>query len=148
MLLAPETLIDGVVRTLRETVLPAVDSRVARAHLWAVLDVLQNLRDRVGEKPELLVAEVESAAGALERAAAALPPSVGARIRERVVAGEPAARRTALRAALVAALEAIDRLPPESGAEARAAITAHLGEQAMRDVALLKPSLLNEISKG
>jgi hypothetical protein len=148
MLLAPETLIDGVVRTLRETVLPAVESRVARTHLYAVLDVLQNLRDRVGEKPALLAAEAESAAGALERAAGALPASVGTRIRESVTAGEPAERRTALRVALVAALEAIDQLPPDGPGEARAAITAHLGEQAMRDVALLKPSLLNEISKG
>jgi hypothetical protein len=145
MLLAPETLIDGVVRTLRETVLPAVESRVARAHLWAVLDVLQNLRDRVGEKPELLAAEAESAAAALERAAESLPADVVARIRASVGEGE---RRTELRAALVAAIEAIDQLAPDAGAGARAAITAHLGEQAMREVALLKPSLLNEISKG
>jgi hypothetical protein len=148
MLLAPETLIDGVVRTLRETVLPAVESRVARAHLYAVVDVLQNLRDRVGEKPELLAAEAESAADALERAAVALPADVAARVRASVVGGEPGQRRTALRAALVAAIEATDRLAPDTAAEARAAITAHLGEQAMRDVALLKPSLLNEISKG
>ena len=40
MLLAPEMLIDGVVRTLRETVLPALESRVARAHLYAALSSL------------------------------------------------------------------------------------------------------------
>jgi len=143
MLLAPETLIDGVVRTLRETVLPALESRVARSHCYAVLDVLQNLRDRVGEKPELLAAEAESAAGALERAAASLPADVAARVRASITGD-----RAALRAALVAALEAIDGLAPDAGAAARAAITGHLGEQAMREVALLKPSLLNEISKG
>ena len=148
MLLAPEMLIDGVVRTLRETVLPALESRVARAHCYAVLDVLQNLRDRVGEKAELLAAEAESAAGALERAAATLPADVAARVRASAGGGEGGDRRAVLRAALVAALEATDQLASDAGAGARAAITGHLGEQAMREVALLKPSLLNEISKG
>src|SRR5207244_3858340 len=49
---------------------------------------------------------------------------------------------------LVTALEAIDALPPEAGGAARAAIAEHLAAQTMRDLAVLKPSLFGEISKG
>jgi hypothetical protein len=143
MLLAPEMLIDGVVRTLREAVLPALEDRVARAHLYAAIDVLQNLRDRVEEKAALAEAEAASAAEAL----AALPADVRAAVS--VAAGGPAgARRDAMRAALVAAFAALDGCPPDVAAPARAALAGHLSGQAMRDVALLKPSLLHEISKG
>jgi hypothetical protein len=54
--LAIETLLDGVMQTLREAVLPAVQERFARGQLFAVLDVLQNLRDRVEPKVALDVA--------------------------------------------------------------------------------------------
>src|SRR5881275_3118225 len=109
-----EALIDGAVRTLTEAVLPDVTSRFARGQLFAVVDVLRNLRDRLEVKAALHEAEAASAAAALERAAAAL-------------GREAAAARIA---------------------GARAAVTEHLAAQTMRDLALLKPSLLGEISKG
>jgi len=171
MLLAPETLIDGVVRTLRETVLPALESRVARAHCYAVLDVLQNLRDRVGEKPELLAvldvlqnlrdrvqlradlddAEATSTETVLRAVVATLDGDAAAPLASALAdapAGPPAARAAALRAALVRALALLDDLPDATTAPARTAIAQHLAAQAMRDVATLKPSLLEEISKG
>src|SRR5262249_55725428 len=70
--LAIETLLDGVMQTLRDAVLPAVQGRFARGQLFAVLDVLQNLRDRVEPKAALDEAEASSASGALERALEAL----------------------------------------------------------------------------
>jgi hypothetical protein len=151
MLIAPEALIDGVVRTLTEAVLPALPSRVARAQLYAAVDVLRNLRDRIEERAALLEEEADSAAAALAAAAAALgaggAQAVAERLAEtlaRVPAAPAAARVAALRAALVAALEAI---PPEAQG-ARRAIEGHLGAQALRDITTLKPSLLGEISKG
>ena len=60
----------------------------------------------------------------------------------------PHARSAALRAALVQTLEILEALPTETAEVARAAIGEHLAVQAMRDVAILKPSMLNEISKG
>src|SRR5262249_6731374 len=66
--LAIETLLDGVMRTLRDAVLPAVQERFARGQLFAVLDVLHNLRDRVEPKAELDEAEASSAHAALARA--------------------------------------------------------------------------------
>src|SRR5439155_1512091 len=81
-----------------------------------------------------------------DRAAAALGrEAAAARIAEALAAapaGPPAERAAALRAALVAALEAIDGLPEELAAPARAAIAEHLAAQTMRDLAVLKPSLL------
>jgi len=48
----------------------------------------------------------------------------------------------------VTALEAVDALPDAVAAPARAALAEHLAAQTMREIAVLKPSLLGEISKG
>jgi hypothetical protein len=149
--LSVETLLDGVMRTLREAVLPAVGERFARGQLFAVLDVLQNLRDRVEPKAELAEVEAASAAAALERAAQALPPPDGPELTRALTdapAGPPVARAAALRAIMVRAYEMLDALPDERGVAARSALAEHLAAQTMRDVAVLKPSLLEEISKG
>ena len=154
MYIPVEKLVDGCMHTLREDVLPAVESRFARGQLWAVLDVLQNLRDRVEERGELHTAEADSAAAALTHFAEALATAGHGDLAERTAAAlaaaprEPAAARSAaLRATLVRAVEILHELPGEHAA-AHAALAAHLGPQALRDLAVLKPSLLNEISKG
>jgi len=149
--LSVETLLDGVMRTLREAVLPALGERFARGQLFAVLDVLQNLRERVEPKAELAEVEAASATAALERAAQALPPPDGPELTRALTdapAGPPVARAAALRAIMVRAYELLDALPDERGAAARSALAEHLAAQTMRDVAVLKPSLLEEISKG
>jgi hypothetical protein len=146
-----ETLIDGVLRTLREAVLPAVQGRFARGQLFAVIDVLQNLRDRVEPKAALDEAEACSAREALERVLDAIGPAVGAPLARALAdasASPPAARTTALRAAIADAFALLDGLPDEAAARARQSLATHLAAQAMRDVAMLKPSLLEEISKG
>ena len=151
MQLTVAMLLDGVMRTLREAVLPAVGERFARGQLFAVLDVLQNLRDRVEPKAELAEVEAASATAALERAAQALPPPDGPELTRALTdapAGPPVARAAALRAIMVRAYELLDALPDERGAAARSALAEHLAAQTMRDVAVLKPSLLEEISKG
>jgi predicted component of type VI protein secretion system len=146
-----DVLIDGVVRTLIESVLPDVTTRFARGQLWAAVDVLRNLRDRIEPSAALDDAEAVSATDALRRAAAALPDAARARVDATLAAAPdapPAARVAALRAGLTAALEVIDDLPVELAGPARAAIHEHLAAQVMRDLAVLKPSLLGEISKG
>jgi hypothetical protein len=151
MQLAIETLLDGVMRTLRDAVLPSVEGRFARGQLFAVLDVLQNLRDRVEPRAELDDAEAASAETALRAVVATLGDNMAAPLVGALAdapAGPPATRAAALRAALVRALALLDGLPESTTAPARAAIAQHLAAQAMRDVATLKPSLLEEISKG
>ena len=151
MQLAVDTLLDGVMCTLREAVLPAVDGRFARGQLFAILDVLQNLRDRVEPKAALDHAEAASAAAVLSRVVALLGPETAAPLAGAladVPAEPPAARAAALRAVLVDAFAVLDGLPEPVAAPARTALAEHLAAQAMRDVATLKPSLLHEISKG
>ncbi len=149
-----EGLVDGVVRTLVEAVLPDLTTPYARGQLYAAVDVLKNLRDRVEPRADLAAAECASAVAALERTITALAarPAAAAAIGTALAAapdGPPLARVAALRAALVAALNAIAALPDDADARAaRAPILEHLGGQIMRDVAVLKPSMLGEISRG
>jgi hypothetical protein len=149
--LGVDVLLDGVMRTLREAVLPAVEGRFARGQLFAVLDVLQNLRDRVEWRVAFDETEAASAATAITEAVRVLPAAAGAPLARALAdapTAPPAARAAALRAVLVRALAVLDDLPDADTVPARTALTRHLAEQVMRDVALLKPSLLNEISKG
>ena len=163
-----ERLLDGVVQTLTEAVLPDVATPFARGQLYAAVDVLRNLRDRVEPRADLADAESDSVVAALQRTIAALSdapknalvdapvdalaaPAVRSHIRAAlaaVPAAPPLARNVALRATLVDALTAIATLPEETARPARAPIAEHLGAQAMRDVAVLKPSMLGEISRG
>jgi hypothetical protein len=152
MRLPLETLIDGLVETLVQSVLPDLSGRFARGQLYAVVDVLRNLRDRVELRTDLLGEETRSAEDALAQAAAALGDTpAAARLTAAVSAaptGPPAERAAALRAALVLAFDVLDALPDEHAAPARSALAQHLTAQAMRDVMVLKPSMLAEISKG
>jgi hypothetical protein len=150
MQLAIEALLDGAMRTLRDAVLPAVQGRFARGQLFAVLDVLQNLRDRVESKTALDEAEASSAGDALGRVVDALGDAGAplARALAVVPASPPSARAAALREAIGKAFALLDDVPDDVAAAARRALAEHLAAQTMRDVALLKPSLLQEISKG
>jgi hypothetical protein len=151
-MLAVEEIVDGIVRTLRDTVLPEVPSRFARGQLYAAIDLLRNLRDRVEVKSELLAAEARGLDAVLARLRTALRAGGLTDPVERMLATVPAepppARVAGLRAAVVAALEQLDRLPDDVAAPARAALAEHLAGQALRDVMLLKPSLLAEIAGG
>src|SRR5262245_42991009 len=111
---AVEQLIDGVVRTLTDAVLPDVGTRYARGQLYTAIDVLRNLRDRIEEKAEILAAEVDGARAALDGTVAVLGDAgeraAAARVaaaRDAVPTGPLAARAVAVRAALVTALEVL-----------------------------------------
>ena len=157
MYIALERLIDGCIRTLRDDVMPDVGTRIARGQVWAVIDILQNMRNRIEEKTELFEAESASAEQALAQLGAALRDAGAGSDAEALghacadaPAGPPGERAQALRAALVQAVDALYALPsrdalPEA---ARAALGAHLGPQAVRDVLPLTRSKLHEISKG
>jgi hypothetical protein len=152
VLIPLERLIDGCMQTLREEVLPEVASRAVRGRVWAVLDVLNNLRDRIEEKAAPAAAEAASAQETLARLAAArreAGDADGVAAIERALEQAPAEPATARASALRAALaDAIAARPQGLSAAEEAALRPHLAPQALRDLALLKPSLLSEISKG
>ena len=72
MYITLERLIDGCIHTLREDVMPEVGTRVARGQVWAVIDILQNMRNRIEEKAELCEAESVSSEQALAQLVSAL----------------------------------------------------------------------------
>ncbi len=137
--------------------LPELSSRFARGQLYAVLDVLRNLRDLVEEKASILLGEADAAAAAMSRAVAALREggdaarAAAAEIEAAAAAAPtapPAARRTALNEVFVTALERTDALDEPAAQAARGALGGHLAAQAVREVMLRKPSMLEEISRG
>jgi hypothetical protein len=155
MRIPPSQLLDGVIACLRGEVLPDVQSRFGRSQLFAAIDVLQNLRNRVVENPSFAAEEIRSTLEALARAAESLAER-GAMTeaeelrtaRQSIQASElPLQQETAQRM-LGHAFALLGRLGPEVSGEARKLLGAHLAAQSIRDVLPLKPSLLREISEG
>jgi hypothetical protein len=153
--ISPQTLLEGVVRSLHDQVLPQLESRTARGQLWAAIDVLRNLGGRIEPAVAALEEEARSAANALGTLAVRLRDAgeaASAAEIERQLAEAPAepanARSEALRAALVDAFARLDALPVERADALRPILGGHLAAQAVRDLARLQPSLLEEISRG
>lgn len=147
-----ERLVDGMVNTLMQHVLPEVEGRFARGQLFAVMEVLANLRDRVEPKQSLFTAECTSAVQALEETATVLEGSavdIAQTIRERIQAAptdSPRVRTAALRQALVDALTKVEGLPRAQ--EARAPLLRHLAAQNQRELDVLSESLVYKVLKG
>ena len=155
MRISPQTLLEGVVRSLHDQVLPHLESRTARGQLWAAIDVLRNLGGRIEPAVAALEEEARSAANSLGTLALQLRDAgeaASAAGIERQLAEAPAepanARSEALRAALVDAFARLDALPVESADALRPILGGHLAAQAVRDLSRLQPSLLEEISRG
>ena len=155
MRISPQTLLEGVVRSLHDQVLPHLESRTARGQLWAAIDVLRNLGGRIEPAVAALEEEARSAANSLGMLALQLRDAgeaASAAEIERQLAEAPAepanARSEALRAALVDAFARLDALPVERADALRPILGGHLAAQAVRDLARLQPSLLEEISRG
>jgi hypothetical protein len=153
--IAPQTLIEGVVRTLHEQVIPHVESGTARGQLWAAIDVLRNLGGRIEAAIAPQEEEARSATASLTALAARLRDSGDDRVAgeiERRLAEAPAvparARVEALRAVFGVAFAQLDTLPAERADALRPILGGHLAAQAVRDLAALQPSLLEEISRG
>ena len=155
MRISPQTLLEGVVRSLHDQVLPHLESRTARGQLWAAIDVLRNLGGRIEPAVAALEEEARSAANSLGTLALQLRDAgeaASAAGIERQLAEAPAepanARSEALRAALVDAFARRDALPVERADALRPILGGHLAAQAVRDLSRLQPSLLEEISRG
>ena len=138
-------------QTLREEVLPDVRRARSRGRVWAVLDVLHNLRDRIEEKAAPAETEAHSArrrcaarGRAPRRATRAAAPA-----RARAGRGAARARRPRAPPRCARAGRAIGGSPRrERGRPSATPCARTSSAQALRDLAPLKPSLLAEISKG
>ncbi len=155
MRVTPQTLLEGVVRTLHEQVIPHVESRTARGQLFAAIDVLRNLGGRIEAALAPQEEEARSAGAALATLAARLQDAgdvaFAAEIERRLAAAAAmpvSAGLDALRDALGDAFARLDTLPSERGDALRPILGGHLAAQAIRDLSRLQPSLLEEISRG
>jgi hypothetical protein len=147
-----ERLIDGAVQALTEHVAPQVPDRFARGQLWSVIDILNNLRERIDWKSAPLDEEARAAADVLadlgRQLRAAGHGDLAARLPELAADGTATERVTAARAALVTAMEVLAGAPAAVAAPLQASINTLLLLNAVRDLQIFKPSLLQEISKG
>jgi len=147
--------VDGVIRTLQESVLPDVHTAYARGQVYAIIDVLNNMRDRIEEKALIADGELSSLETAFETAFALLQSGQSTNVVEGFQhrfrdarEQEPERRIGVLRRLLVDMLTQLDALPDALRAQVREALAEHMAAQALRDVMLLKPSMLREISEG
>ena len=141
-----DRILDGVVRTLEEAVLPALGSGFARGQLYAVLDVITSLQGQVSWGGMLLENEATALAALIGEAASCTGGELGDRLRS-YAALSTASLADQLREgrALVCAL--IEEGHADEGALA-AAIDGYLVNDTISKAMALSPGRLVEVSQG
>ncbi len=158
-----DEMLSGIVRTLDEQVGPHVAAGPARAQLYASLDLLNNLASKLEWKRELLQAEGDGIAAALQQVADVLsgtpslpqPLATLSEEAQRLASSpdrtdDPLAWCRRCNEVLERAIVALDEanLDEQAAASARAAIEGYLVNQTIRDSMFIKPMMLKKISQG
>jgi len=146
-----DRILEGLARTLEETVLPALDGGYARGQLYAVLEVIGGLQGQVQWGGMLL----ENEASTLIALAAEAASTLEGPLKEHAVAvaansaASPADRLREGRALVCALIDAghADDAPAGGGALA-ASINGYLANDTILKAMALRPSRLGEISQG
>lgn len=142
----PDRILEGVVRTLEEAVLPELAGGFARGQLYAVLEVLAGVQGQLVWGGFLLENEATRLAELFEEVAA----SVGGELADRLnayagLSSQPLAERLREGRALVCAL--IEEGYCDEGPVA-AAIDGFLASDTIAKAMALRPTRLAEISQG
>lgn len=141
-----DRILDGVARTLENSVLPALDGGFARGQLFAVLEVLGNLQGQVQWGGMLLENEAGALSTLIAQAAAATDGELTPRLRAyAATAHAPLGERLCEGRTLVCAL--IEAGLADDG-DLAAAVEAHLANDTIFKAMALRPSRLAEISQG
>jgi hypothetical protein len=141
-----DRILEGLSRTLEESVLPALGSGFARGQLFAVLEVLGGLQGQLAWGGMLLENEAASLASLVEQASNLVVGPLGERLRGyAALAPAPVADRIREGRALVCAL--IEEGHADDG-ELASAIDAFLSNDTIFKAMALRPSRLAEISQG
>lgn len=155
MNIALERLLEGIIATLRNDVIPHVGDAYARGQAVGVIDLLNNVGPRV-EWARGPLAEAVSAKTALLAAVAPLLPGMAAPGMaapgeavpvERLSSAELAAERDRLDAAIGDAL-VLAHAAGEAGQDALAMIVRHLHEEQTRAMKTTRKPLFAEIASG
>ncbi len=145
-MIEPDRILEGLSRTLEESVLPALGSGFARGQLFAVLEVLGGLQGQLGWGGMLLENEAASLAGLIEEASKSVEGALGERLRGySALASVPLADRLREGRALVCAL--IEEGHADDG-EIAGAIDSFLANDTIFKAMALRPTRLAEISQG
>lgn len=145
-MIEPDRLLEGIARTLEETVLPSLGSGFARGQLFAVLEVLGALQGQLAWGGMLLDNEAASLASVAALAATTIEGELGWRLLDYGTRPDaPLAERLAEGRALVCAL--IEAGHADAG-PVKDAVDAHLSNDAIFKAMALRPSRLAEISQG
>lgn len=164
MILPLPRLLRGIIDTLEQQVAVALSAGSARAQLYACLDLINNLADKIDWKHEILEAETSGVEEVL-RASVPLLKRMGPRfadlsrkVSERLQSPPESdlfERRRRLNQDLedlIAAVNdptaAFDRSEDLLAGQIRQHIHAHLRNQTIRDALYLKPMMLKKISEG
>jgi hypothetical protein len=141
-----DRILEGLSRTLEESVLPALGNGFARGQLFAVLEVLGGLQGQLGWGGMLLENEAASLASLLEDASKSTGGTLGERLRGyAALASAPLDDRLREGRALVCAL--IEEGHADDG-ELALAVDAFLANDTIFKAMALRPSRLAEISQG
>lgn len=147
-MIEPDRLLEGALRTLEHSVLPAIGSGFARGQLFAVLEVLANLQGQTEWGGALLQMERTMLDDLIATAAEdrAITGDLGSKLRAyRDAPTSPLCDR--LRKGRRLVCELIDAAHADSGSLA-GAIDSYLCNEAISKVMALGPGRLAEISQG
>jgi len=141
-----DRLLEGVARTLEESVLPALGSGFARGQLYAVLEVIGSLQGQLVWGGMLLDSEASSLAELIGQAAGSIDGELGRDLRDYAARTfAPLEDRLHEGRRLVCAL--IEAGHADAGPLAEA-LDAHLRNDAILKAMALRPTRLAEISQG
>jgi hypothetical protein len=141
-----DRIVEGLARTLEESVLPSLGSGFARGQLFAVLEVLGGLQGQVAWGGMLLDNEAASLATLIKEASKSVNGVLGERLNEYTAfASAPLAERLREGRALVCAI--LDEGHADSG-DIATAIDAFLANDTIFKAMALRPTRLAEISQG
>lgn len=150
MNVALERLLEGIIATLRNDVIPHVGDAYARGQAVGVIDLLNNIGPRIEWARAPLIEAVTEKAALLAAVAPLLPgmaaPGEAVAV-ERLSSAELAAERDRLDAAIGDAL-AIAHAAGEAGREALTAIVRHLHDEQARAMKTTRKPLFAEIASG
>jgi len=150
MNIALERLLEGIIATLRNDVIPNVGDAYARGQAVGVIDLLNNIGPRIEWARGPLIEAVNEKTALLATVAPLLPgmaaPGEALPV-ERLSSAELAAERDRLDAAIGDAL-ALAHRGGEAGREALAMIVRHLHDEQARAMKTTRKPLFAEIASG
>ncbi len=150
MNIALERLLEGIVATLRNDVIPHVGDAYARGQAVGVIDLINNIGPRIEWARAPLIETVSEKIALLSAVATLLPgvaaPGEAAAV-ERLSSAELAAERDRLDAAIGDAL-ALAHGAGEEGKQALTLIVRHLHDEQARAMKTTRKPLFAEIASG